>query len=418
MSYIQLNRNQNRNQNINQPQNKNVAAKESTAPGQSQKKFTDAATTESPSAKTPHSNLSFRQRWSHTLQVMKDALRTTSMTLLLLGNLCFIVTLHLAVVTVLVLLGVDHGFFFKDGVVSVGGALVIIYACCISIAVSIVYAMRLVLIKPILQLVEAMKQLSSGDFTIRLKHVEKGYEPYEIQQLKDTFNKTAEELNGTELLRKDFVNNFSHEFKTPIVSISGFADLLLEDDSSPEERRQYLEIIRDESRRLAQLSNSVLLLNRIESQIILTDRTDFPLDEQLRQTVLVTQQKWKEKALDFDLTLPSCIYNGNEALLKELWLNLLDNAAKFSPDGSSVVVNLRIEKDGIVLSVTDHGCGMDEETRRHIFDQFYQGDTSHRTQGNGLGLAMAKKIALLHGGEITVDSQPGNGSCFTVTLPS
>lgn len=417
MAYIQLNRNQNINQTRNEAVNKSIGNKPPTGREQSQKKFTDAESVESPVAKNVHSNISFRQRWSHTLQVMKDALRTTNMTLLLLGNLCFIVTLHLAFVTILVLLGVDQGFFFKDGVVSVGGALVIIYACCIAIAVSIVYAVRLVLIKPILQLVKAMKQLSSGDFTIRLRRIEKGYEPYEIQQLKDTFNKTAEELNGTELLRKDFVNNFSHEFKTPIVSISGFADLLLEDDSSPEERREYLEIIRDESRRLAQLSNSVLLLNRIESQTILTDRTDFPLDEQLRQTVLVTQQKWKEKALDFDLTLPFCTYNGNEALLKELWLNLLDNAAKFSPDGGSVVVNLRIEKDGIVLSVTDHGCGMDEETRRHIFDQFYQGDTSHRTQGNGLGLAMAKKIALLHGGEIIVDSQPGNGSCFTVTLP-
>ena len=212
------------------------------------------------------------------------------------------------------------------------------------------------------------------------------------------------------------MNNFSHEFKTPIVSISGFADLLLEEDVAPEEQREYLQIIRDESRRLAQLSSSVLLLNRVESQTILNDRTDFLMDEQLRQSVLVTQQKWREKLLTFDADIAPCRYNGSEALLKEIWLNLLDNAAKFSPEGGVIGVTLRIEQGSVVVSITDQGCGMDEETRRHIFEQFYQGDTSHKTQGNGLGLAMAQKIAALHGGNITADSRPGAGSCFTVRL--
>lgn len=350
------------------------------------------------------------------VQKLRDSVRTVNLTMLLMLNLFFIVTLILSVATVLVVLGADNGFFFRDGEVSIGGALVILYSSCILMAIGLVVAIRLVLVNPILTIREAMNRLAAGDFTVRLAHAARGYETREIREMKDAFNRAAEELSGTELLRKDFVNNFSHEFKTPIVSINGFADLLLDGDVPPEEQREYLEIIRDESKRLAQLSGSVLLLNRIEAQTILTDTTPFSLDEQLRQCVLVTQQKWRTKQLRFDANLPACTYTGSEALLKEVWLNLLDNAAKFSPDGAAVGVTLRQEPGAVVVAVTDQGCGMDAETRRHIFEQFYQGDTSHKTQGNGLGLAMAQKIAALHGGTITVDSQPGAGSCFTVRL--
>ena len=307
---------------------------------------------------------------------LRDCIRTVNLTMLLVLNLFFIVTLNLTVVTVLVVLEADHGFFIQDGSVSIGGALVILYASCILMAVSLVVAIRLVLIKPIKNIIQAMNRLAAGDFTVRLQPAAHGYEPTEIREFKAAFNKAAEELSGTELLRKDFVNNFSHEFKTPIVSISGFADLLLDEDVTPEEQREYLQIIRDESRRLAQLSGSVLLLNRIEAQTILTDCTDFSLDEQLRQCILVTRQKWR----------------------------------------GTISVTLHCEQGRPVVAVTDHGCGMDAETCRHIFEQFYQGDTSHRTQGNGLGLAMAQKIAALHGGAVTVDSRPGSGSCFTVVL--
>ena len=331
---------------------------------------------------------------------LRDCMRTVNLTMLLVLNLFFIVTLNLTVVTVLVVLEADHGFFIQDGSVSIGGALVILYASCILMAVSLVVAIRLVLIKPIKNIMQAMNRLAAGDFT----------------EFKAAFNKAAEELSGTELLRKDFVNNFSHEFKTPIVSISGFADLLLDEEVTPEEQREYLQIIRDESRRLAQLSGSVLLLNRIEAQTILTDCTDFSLDEQLRQCILVTRQKWRDKPLQFEAALAPCTYHGSEALVKEIWLNLLDNAAKFSPENGTISVTLHCEQGRPVVAVTDQGCGMDAETCCHIFEQFYQGDTSHRTQGNGLGLAMAQKIAALHGGAVTVDSRPGSGSCFTVVL--
>lgn len=347
---------------------------------------------------------------------LRDCIRTVNLTMLLVLNLFFIVTLNLTVVTVLVVLEADHGFFIQDGSVSIGGALVILYASCIFMAISLVVAIRIVLIKPIKNIIQAMNQLAAGDFTVRLQPAAHGYEPTEIREFKAAFNKAAAELSGTELLRKDFVNNFSHEFKTPIVSISGFADLLLDEEVTPEEQREYLQIIRDESRRLAQLSGSVLLLNRIEAQTILTDCTDFALDEQLRQCILVTRQKWRDKPLQFEAELAPCTYHGSEALVKEIWLNLLDNAAKFSPENGTISVTLHCEQGRPVVAVTDQGCGMDAETCCHIFEQFYQGDTSHRTQGNGLGLAMAQKIAALHGGAVTVDSRPGSGSCFTVAL--
>lgn len=193
--------------------------------------------------------------------------------------------------------------------------------------------------------------------------------------------------------------------------------LLLEEQLPPEDQKEYLTIIRDESRRLADLATNILTLNRVESQTILTDKACFSLDEQLRQSVLVTQQKWRQKELDFDADLVPAEYTGSEGLLKEVWLNLLDNAAKFSPEGGTVAVNLRKAKNALMVSVTDQGEGMSADTQAHIFEQFYQGDTSHTTQGNGLGLAMVKKVLELHGGSIQVNSAPGQGSCITVTLP-
>ena len=346
---------------------------------------------------------------------IQDDVKTVSLTMLLVLNLFGIVMAVSAVATALVLLEVDGGFLYWDGHIGAGGVLVFIYTVCIVIAVSMAVTMRTIFIHPMQKLVRSMNELAAGNFDVRIEQ-EKGYRPTEMRAFVDSFNKAAEQLGSTEILRKDFINNFSHEFKTPIVSISGFADLLLDEDVTPEEQREYLQIIRDESKRLAQLSGSVLLLNRIEAQTILTDCTDFSLDEQLRQCILVTRQKWRDKPLQFEAELAPCTYHGSEALVKEIWLNLLDNAAKFSPENGIISVTLHSEQGSPVVAVTDQGCGMDAETCRHIFEQFYQGDTSHRTQGNGLGLAMAQKIAALHGGAVTVDSRPGSGSCFTVIL--
>lgn len=347
---------------------------------------------------------------------LRSGMETLNLTMLLILNLFFMVFLLLAVCTVLVLAGVDEGFFYHDGQVELGGALAFVYTVCILIAVSMVVMIRMVFIHPLQRNIEAMKKLANGDFAVRVDPAEHGYTSREMVEFEQSFNKAAEELGGTEILRKDFINNFSHEFKTPIVSISGFADLLLEEQLPPEDQKEYLTIIRDESRRLADLATNILTLNRVESQTILTDKAAFPLDEQLRQSVLVTQQKWRQKELDFDADLVSAEYTGSEGLLKEVWLNLLDNAAKFSPEGGRVGVTLKREKNALTVCVTDQGEGMDAETQQHIFEQFYQGDTSHTTQGNGLGLSMVKMVLELHGGSIAVDSAPGQGSRFTVML--
>ena len=330
---------------------------------------------------------------------MRGCIETLSLSALLVINLSFMVLLMLGLCTVLVVTGADGGFIYHDGRIGIWGALCFIYTVCSLIAVSMVVMMRMVFIHPLQRNIEAMKKLANGDFTVRVDHAEHGYVPREMVEFEQSFNKAAD------------------EFKTPIVSISGFADLLLEEQLPPEDQKEYLTIIRDESRRLADLATNILTLNRVESQTILTDKVCFSLDEQLRQSVLVTQQKWRQKELDFDADLVPAEYTGSEGLLKEVWLNLLDNAAKFSPEGGTVAVNLHKEKSALMVSVTDQGEGMSDDTQAHIFEQFYQGDTSHTTQGNGLGLAMVKKVLELHGGSIQVNSAPGQGSCFTVTLP-
>lgn len=341
-----------------------------------------------------------------------------SLTALLILNLFFIVLLLLAAVTVIVHFGIDGGFFLEDGMVTVKGGLVLIYAVCILVAVSMVVMIRQVFIHPIKEIIKAMEDLARGEFDTRVDLSDAAYIPSEISGFADSFNKTAAELEGTELLRKDFVNNFSHEFKTPIVSISGFADLLLEEDIPQEDQKEYLGIIRDESRRLTELSENILMLNRIENQTILTGKTKFRLDEQIRQCVLVSRQKWKDKEPDFRVELEDAEICGNEALLREVWLNLLDNAAKFSPDGETISVIMNCQDPHITVTVTDHGPGMDEITASHCFEQFFQGDTSHRSGGNGLGLAMVKKITELHEGSISVDTAPGRGCSVTVSLPA
>ncbi len=277
--------------------------------------------------------------------------------------------------------------------------------------------LRALILNPILRMVDDMKRLAAGDFSVRTPEGGK-LRPRELKEFAAAFNAAAEELGGTELLRKDFVNNFSHEFKTPITSLGGFADLLLEDEEmDPAERREYLQIISEEAHRLADLANNVLALGRVETQTILTGVTEFDLAEQLRQVILLMEQKWRSKEIDIQFDGEELMCSGNEAQLKEVWVNLLDNAVKFSPPGGTVELTLKQEGNSLTAAIRDEGPGMDENVQAHIFDQFYQGDVSHRTQGNGLGLTIVRRIVTLHGGDVRVESTPENGSVFTVRLP-
>ncbi|HJD20345.1 MAG TPA: HAMP domain-containing histidine kinase [Candidatus Gemmiger faecigallinarum] len=356
------------------------------------------------------------------LNKLKHWLFTFNLTFLLVLNLFFIIALVLALVACAVWLASGFGLLDWTQLLRPAAVSIVIYALSILIGISVVVMIQKVILNPVRGMVSAMQRLAGGDFSVRMT-CQGWMRPLELREFTDAFNTAATELGSTEILRKDFINNFSHEFKTPITSLGGFADLLLEDEEMPAgERREYLSIISSESKRLAALANSVLALSRVEAQTILTDAAPFPLAEQLRQSALVTQQKWsRKKSVALTVDIPEgdeCVYTGSETLLKEVWVNLFDNAIKFSPDGGAVTLTMQRTPGGVTVTVTDQGPGMDAATQARIFDQFYQGDTSHKTEGNGLGLAMVKKIVALHKGHITVDSHPGQGSSFVVWLPS
>ena len=269
-------------------------------------------------------------------------------------------------------------------------------------------------IKPIHRLNEAMKKVSKGDFSER---VDDKKCVGEVRELVQSYNHMAEELSSIEMFRSDFINNFSHEFKTPIVSIRGFARQLEREDLSDEQRREYTRIIVTESERLANMASNVLLLTKLENQQIITDQTPYRLDEQLRGCMLLMEKQWSDKNLELRLDLDELTYNGNEEMMSHVWLNLISNAIKYSPEGGLLELSCMRVQDFIVVHVCDHGEGMDELTQLRIFEKFYQGDSAHAAEGNGLGLSLAKRIVELCGGKIAVNSAPNEGSVFSVYLP-
>lgn len=268
-------------------------------------------------------------------------------------------------------------------------------------------------LRPVRQAVSAMNELAGGDFSVRLRLEH----PREFRELAGGFNRMAEELGGIEILRSDFVNNFSHEFKTPIVSIKGFAELLRRGDLTEEERKEYLDIVIEESTRLSALATNVLNLSKVESQSILADTQRFNLGEQIRRCVLMLEPKWDARRIDLSAQIDDALVDGAEELLAQVWINLFDNAIKFTPEGGSVAVWLITSGAEAVFTLKDSGCGMGEETMRRMYDRFYQGDTSHAAPGNGLGLTLARRILALHGGSIECESVLGEGTAFTVRLP-
>lgn len=269
-------------------------------------------------------------------------------------------------------------------------------------------------LRPVLRLSQGMQAVAKGDFGKELDTTNvKG----EMQQLLTNFNRMTLELAGTELFRRDFINHFSHEFKTPIVSVRGFAHQLLKGNLSPEQQREYLEIIEGEADRLARMSANVLLLSHLENQNIFSEKEEFDLDEQLRHCILILERHWARKGLFFAPELERVRYVANMEMLSHVWINLLSNAIKFSPQGAEIEVTCHREEDNVVVSVSNAGEGIPEDKIVHIFDQFYQGDPSHKAEGNGLGLSIAKKIVSVYGGSISVRSELGEKTTFTVILP-
>lgn len=273
-----------------------------------------------------------------------------------------------------------------------------------------------ILLRPLNDLKEGLLKVSKGDFTVRLE--ENGNS--ELSHIQESFNIMVKELGNTELFRNDFINDFSHEFKTPMVSVYGFAKQLKKGGLTKEQEQEYIDIIINESQRLINMSSNILMLSKLENQEIITDKKDFSLDEELRRCVLQLQGQWGEKNQEVIPDLCEITYYGNSGMLKQVWLNVIGNAVKYTPDGGTIEVKLDINpknEQEVRVRITDNGIGMDKATAERIFEKFYQGDSSHATGGNGLGLAMVKRIVELCGGRIRVKSEPDKGTQFTVYLP-
>ena len=270
------------------------------------------------------------------------------------------------------------------------------------------------LLRPLRELIAATKTVAKGDFNVRLSSED---QIGEMAELIDSFNVMTEELNGIEMFRSDFINTFSHEFKTPIVSIRGFAKQLQNEHLTQEERREYTDIIIAESERLTKLSSNVLLLSKLENQTILSGQAEFSLDEQLRADILLLEKQWSKKNLEIDPDLNAVMYYGNAEILSQLWVNLLSNAIKFTPEGGRIEVRLTQDSEYIKVTVRDNGIGMPADILQHVFEKFYQGDRSHSAEGNGLGLSLVKRIVELCGGNISIESEEGKGTTVYVSLP-
>ena len=262
-------------------------------------------------------------------------------------------------------------------------------------------------------LMDGLRAVAGGDYSVRLKTDKHQL----LDDLCEDFNRMTEELQSVRTLREDFVNSYSHEFKTPITAIKSFAELLSEPDLTVEERQQYLRIIQDESARLAELTNRTLLLTKLQSQRFLPDQTTFSLDEQIRRCAILCAHSWEEKRLTFSAELASVDCTSTEELLRQVWITLLNNAIRYTPPGGEIGVELRQAGGEAVVRVWDTGSGMTPEVQSHIFEKYYQGAAEDKKHGLGLGLSIVHRIIELTEGRIEVDSQPQQGSSFTVYLP-
>lgn len=299
-----------------------------------------------------------------------------------------------------------------------GGMQVLLFMAAVSLIVGtgISLLWSSIPLNPINLLINQMNRLAGGDFSARLHFNQRASHIRAFSEVEDSFNTMAEELENTQVLRSDFINNFSHEFKTPIVSIAGFAKLLQRAELDENQRAEYIGAIVEESMRLSYMATNVLNLTKVENHSILTDVTEYNLSEQLRSGVLLLESDWTEKNLELDMEIPEIFVVANEELMKEVWVNLLHNAVKFSPEGGVLRVRIFREPQSLRVAISNAG-DISPEDQRRIWQKFYQADKSHSSQGNGVGLAIVKRIVELHRGTAAVSSENGTVT-FTVTLPA
>lgn len=294
----------------------------------------------------------------------------------------------------------------------------LIFMALVSLAVGLLltFLTRKVPLSPINTLVDSMNKLKSGDYKTRLYFKGRIRKHPVAVEIENSFNTMAQELENTEILRSDFINNFSHEFKTPIVSIAGFAKLLRRGNLSEEQKAEYLAIIEEESLRLSAMATNVLTMSKIENQTILTDVSRYNLSEQIRSCVLLLEDAWTRKDISLELEFDEYYISANEELMKHVWINLLDNALKFSPHTGEIKIAIEQSGGWIKVDITNYGEEIAPDKIDKIWGKFYQADESHSGNGNGIGLAMVKAIVELHHGSAEVESSQGK-TTFKVTLP-
>lgn len=272
-----------------------------------------------------------------------------------------------------------------------------------------------IFVSPMMKLGDAMRKVAGGDFSVRLDCTSK---IRDVREVYGSFNTMVKELGNTETLQTDFVSNVSHEFKTPINAIEGYASLLQDSQLTDEQKNAYIDKIIFNTRRLSDLVGNILLLSKVNNQTISLKASTFRLDEQVRQSILALESKWEKKEIEFDIDLDEIEYTGYENLLSHVWLNLIDNAVKFSPQNGQIRIRLKQLDGSVTFSIWDNGLPIPEADIDRIFNKFYQGDNSHASEGNGLGLALVRKIVAAAHGTINVTSSEDAGTEFVVALPN
>lgn len=271
--------------------------------------------------------------------------------------------------------------------------------------------------RPVKRILDGMEKIMEGDFSTRISYLRGEESGNEFDAIIKGLNHMAEELSGVETLRTDFISNVSHELKTPLAVIQNYGTILQNPDLSEKEQKEYAKAITEQTRKLSALITNILKLNRLENQQIFPEKKDYNLTEQICECLLGFEQAWEKKNLEIETDIDEDVVICQDAeLLSLVWNNLFSNAVKFCREEGKISVSVKRETDSVVVSVSDEGCGISPEVGAHIFEKFYQGDTSHATQGNGLGLALVKRVIDIVGGDIHVQSVPGEGSTFCVRL--
>lgn len=271
------------------------------------------------------------------------------------------------------------------------------------------------IIVPMEELMDATNEIAAGNFDVKVNY--KNINEDEIGKLVKNFNSMAKDLKNIECIQTDFMNNVSHEFKTPISAIKGFLVILKNENLSQKERLEYIDILLDETDRLSQLSSNILECSKLDNMDKFKDNKKFSLDEQIRKTIILLEKQWSKKNISFNLDLKSTYYYGKEEYLIQVWINIISNAIKFSNENSQILISCHKTANEVFIEIKDYGCGMDENTKKYLFNKFYQGDNSRNDLGYGLGLSISNRIIELSGGTITVDSELDKYTKFTVTLP-